>query len=67
MKPKTYPYIHWVVVEYVKRKQLFNGYKVIKIMRLSDNSRYKKVTLYKNLTETDAEAIMYKLERKINH
>lgn len=56
--------VKWELLGYQMRKQLHGGYKVTKYLKLSDNTRTKKVTIAKNLTETDAEAMIYKLERK---
>jgi hypothetical protein len=62
-KNKSYKTVTWELLGYEKHKQLHGGYKVIKYMKLSDNSRIKKSTIHKDLTETDAEDIIYRLER----
>lgn len=56
--------VTWILLGYQMRKQLHGGYKVTKYLKLSDGSKGKKVTIAKNLSETDAEAMIYKLERK---
>ena len=56
---------HIIVDGYrIKREVIGGGFKVVAYYHLSDNSKSWKKTLYHNLGITDAEAEIYRLERK---
>lgn len=53
-----------VVEGYQMKKQLHGGFKIIEYARMSNEQHVRKRTIYKNLTLTDAEDILYRLETK---
>jgi len=61
MKPKK---LHRIIDSYgIKKEVIGGGFKVVAYYHLSDNSKRGKKVLFRNLTITDAEAKVYKLER----
>lgn len=49
---------------YQVKKQLHGGFKIVEYTRMSNEDVVRKRTIYKNLTLTDAEDILYRLESK---
>lgn len=65
MNETKHPYKPKRVVEgYQMKKQLHGGFKIIEYTRMSNEQGIRKRTIYKNLTLTDAEDILYRLETK---
>lgn len=58
---KPHPY---TILGYEIKKGLFEGYRVIEYTQYKNEDRPRKRTLYKSLSMTDAENIVYNLERK---
>lgn len=47
------------------KRQIHGGFKIIEYSRMSNDTGAKKRTLYKNLTLTEADDAIYKLESKL--
>lgn len=65
MKNRKQPYKPTRIVSYEMKKQLHGGYKILEHSHMSNDTGYKKRTLYKNLPMTDAEDKLYRLESKL--
>ena len=60
----------WVLDGYEMKKQISGGYKIVKYTHCEDTRgsvvSVKKQTIAKGLTESDAEARIYALERQVS-
>lgn len=55
-----------IIDGYIKRKQIHGGFKITEYSHMEGSTTLKKRTIHKNLTLTDAEDILYRLESKLN-
>lgn len=53
-----------VIEGYQMKKQLRGGFKIVEFSRMSNEDVIRRRTIHKNLTLTDAENILYKLETR---
>lgn len=53
-----------VIEGYQMKKQLHGGFKIVEYSRMSNEDVIRRRTIHKNLTLTDAENILYKLETR---
>lgn len=54
-----------IIIGYEMRKNQHEGFKIIKFFRYENENFSRKKTIYKHLTLSDAESILYKLESQI--
>ena len=66
MKNEKTAYKPYRIIDgYHMKKQLHRGFKILEYYHYSNEQSYRRRTLYKNLTLTDAEDKLYRLESKI--
>lgn len=64
MKRKNHTVSQRQILGYEYKKQLYNGYKVLEYFTNGNDGEVRKRTVAKNLSVTDAEDTVYRLERK---